>query len=299
MPVIVGSDKLKTTWFIPSKELPREGQGIIFFDEMNNADDSVRSACYQYILEGRYGNLAPLKDENGKDKFWRVAASNTEQDYSTVNQTSLALLRRFCHFLVKPELEEITKYFLEHARDSRVIAFLQNNPQDLFPEKWDESLLDKKANPFPYTWEVVARLIEPIKTIDDRIFYLTASAVGPELAAKFKAYCLLTEKVNISDIIKDPESELKKIIDRHDSASLLYSIISSLASKWFAKDKELTAPKLIDIAKVLPPEFCVAMLKMTVKKRTKEISAVKDFEALLTRLGVYFDLTEDSTENNK
>lgn len=296
MPMIKDKGNFHVTQFVPSEELPRDGQGIIFFDEMNNADDGVRAACYQYVLEGRYGELQPLVGKDGKASYWRVAASNTEQDYSTVNQTSLALLRRFSHLLVVPELEEVIKYFLENNIDSRVIAYLNNYPQDLFPEKWNETLLDKKANPFPYTWEIVGRMIKGIpKSSDERLFYLAAASVGPEVAQRFKSFCSLTERVNIDSIIEKPAEELAKINDREDSASLYYSIISSLATKWFNKLKKLTGEKMVEIAKILPPEFCVAMLKMTVKKRTKEFLAVNGFEALLTKLGVFFDLTEDQT----
>ena len=38
MPELVGEGIQRRTQFIPSKELPREGQGIVFFDEMNLAD---------------------------------------------------------------------------------------------------------------------------------------------------------------------------------------------------------------------------------------------------------------------
>ncbi len=42
MPELVGEKALRRTQFVPTKELPREGQGIIFFDEMNLADDTVK-----------------------------------------------------------------------------------------------------------------------------------------------------------------------------------------------------------------------------------------------------------------
>jgi len=132
MPEIIGS-KNKVTQFIPSAELPREGQGIIFLDELNMADDTTRAACYQYILEGRYSNLECVKDKDGKDSFWRVAASNSEQDYCAVNSTSLALLRRFCHLEVEPDLDEILTYLHDNKLDTRVIAYLRNFPEDLFP----------------------------------------------------------------------------------------------------------------------------------------------------------------------
>jgi len=45
MPEIIKNSKsgISKTRFIPTEELPREGQGIIFFDEMNLADETVES----------------------------------------------------------------------------------------------------------------------------------------------------------------------------------------------------------------------------------------------------------------
>ena len=42
MPELVGEATTRRTQFVPTRELPREGQGIIFFDEMNLADDTVK-----------------------------------------------------------------------------------------------------------------------------------------------------------------------------------------------------------------------------------------------------------------
>ena len=42
MPEIAEDNKVKLTRFLPTEELPREGQGIIFFDEMNLADETVK-----------------------------------------------------------------------------------------------------------------------------------------------------------------------------------------------------------------------------------------------------------------
>ena len=210
MPELIGKDKERRTQFVPSKELPRVGQGIMFFDEMNLADDTVRAACYQFILEGRYGNVPAVmkKDKNGKEVFayWRVAASNTEQDYAGVNQTGLALLRRFCHYQVEPEVDEIVGYLLEHGLDSRVIAYLKNTPQDLFPVKWDETLLDRKSNPFPYTWELAAILIEGKKETLE-LHNLVAGCVGPEVAGRFIAYCKKIGKIDFLAFIRKSKEE--------------------------------------------------------------------------------------------
>ena len=205
------------------------------------------------------------------------------------------MLRRFCHFQVEPTVDEIVGYLLDHGKDSRVIAYLKNCPEDLFPKKWDETLLDRKANPFPYTWEVAASLIEGKKIDPDipsvaiTMGNLVASCVGPEVAGRFMAYCKTIGKFDILTFIKKPKEEITKIEKDNERASLFYAIISSLASYWFAKNKKLTPEKVVQICQGLPAEFSVAFLKMIVKKRTRELTDITGFQKLLTSLGIYFD----------
>lgn len=293
MPEISG-DKIKVTEFIPSKELPREGQGILFFDELNNADDSVRSACYMLILEGSYSNLPCVKGKDGKDAFWRVAASNSEQDFCAVNSTSLALLRRFCHLEIEPELDEILTYLHDNKLDSRVIAYLRNFPEDLFPKEWSEKLLDKKANPFPYTWEVASRLINSLsiksKQEQSKIVQLVGSCVGPEVATRFNAYVKLTNKLDINKLIRNPKQEILKISESEDKASLFYSVISTLTSYWYQKKKSLTPKKIVQIGGLLPAEFSVAFLKLVIRKRANQLTTVPELNVLLRKLGMYLDI---------
>jgi len=293
MPEIVG-DKLKTTQFIPSAELPREGQGIIFLDELNMADDTTRAACYQYILEGRYSNLPCIKDKDGKETFWRVAASNSEQDYCSVNSTSLALLRRFCHLEVEPDLEEVLTFLHDNKLDTRVIAYLRNFPEDLFPKEWNEKLLDKKANPFPYTWEIAGRLIGKLgtksKAEQNTLIQLVGSCVGPEVATRFNSYIKLIGKLDINKLIANPEKEIAIISESEEKTSLFYSIISTLTSYWYQKKKNLTPKKVVKIGGLLPAEFAVAFLKLVIRKRPNQLTTVPELNVLLRNLGIYLDL---------
>lgn len=302
MPEVVKIDNDKVTRFLPTEELPRQGQGIIFFDEMNLADDLTRATMYQYILEGRISNLPPVKDEKGADKFWRIAASNSERDYSNVNTTSLALLSRFCHLEVEPELEEIIDYFLQHDNDPRIIGYLKNFPQDLFPQVFDERLLDQKANPFPRQWENASHLIKDIqfKNKGDRVLIteLVSACVGQNVGVRFSAWLNTTSKLNIARFIEKPKEEIEKIKNDKEKASLFYAVVSSLASFWFKKEKKLTALKVVDISSNLPPEFSVAFLKMILKARVraKELTVLVGFDDLLNKLGVF--LEEDYGQEN-
>lgn len=225
--------------------------------------------------------------ERKADMFWRVAASNTEQDYCAVNTLQLALLKRFCHYQIEPDLEEIINYLLEHNSDARILGYLKNFPDDLFPKVWDERLLDHKANPFPYTWEIASLLINKVdKHID--LLNITAGCVGLEVASRFAAYCKVTGKIDMDAIIANPAS-IKDLESDPERSSLLYAIISNLASFWFRSEKKLTGDKVVEISEVLPVEFAVSFLNMVCKKRLPALAKVKSFNTLLSKLGMYFD----------
>jgi hypothetical protein len=282
MPELIKKGDQKFTEFCPTKELPREGQGIIFFDEMNLADDITRAAMYSYVLEGRISNLPPVPG------FWRVAASNSEKDYSNVNSTSLALLSRFAHIEVEPDVMEIIQYFFDKEGDSRILSYLKNFPEDLFPKKWDEKLLDAKANPFPRQWESASILIKGVEKIP-LIGKLVGSCVGSEVASKFTAHCKLIDRVNIDRLLKSPKVEIEKFNSDPERASLLYAICFSLSSLWQKADKRLTPVKVLEIAKTLPPEFAVSFLKLVIRKRINKLNQLPEWDKVIDDLGIYFD----------
>lgn len=272
----------EVTTFVPADTIPRVGQGIWLLDEMNHADKTIRSACNQFVLDRRYHNIVL------PEGVWVVAASNSEQDFCEVNPTPLNITSRFNHLEIELDLEEFLQYLLEKEGDPRVIGYLKNAPVDLFPKVWDERLLAKKANPFPRQWENASNLVKKLKDYSI-IQYLVASCVGPEVAGRFIAFCKMTGKLDIPALIKSPEKEIRKIEGSPDKASLFWAVISNLANYWYRKKIQLTAKKVVLISSLLPPEFSVAFLKLVLKKRTTKLTAIPEFDQLLTKLGIFFD----------
>lgn len=287
MPVITEIEGKKVTEFIPGSDLPRNGQGIIFLDEFNLADDLVRAAAYQLVLEGKISNL------NLPKGFWRVAASNSEQDYSDVNTTGLALLRRFNHLNVTPTVEEINSYFLSQNGHPSVIAYLNTYPNDLFPSSWDQKLLRNKANPFPSGWETISFMMN--KVFDKKGFKkgdinnLVSSAVGDEVGVKFMAYLDIYKTVNIDDILEKPKEAFKKIKNSDSSLSLEHSIISSLASMWINNSKKVTPKKLGAVMGFLDAERQVLLIKLCFKKRSEKLIAEPLIRPILAKIGEIFN----------
>ena len=270
MPKISNKDGTDVTSFIPTEDLPRVGHGILFFDELNNADETTQRAAYQLIQEGSYGNLPCLKESDGTDAFWRVAASNSEDDMCGVAQLPLALLRRFSHYEVMPDVSEVIEYFSKSGLDSRVISYLGANNSDLFPIAWEEKLLDKKANPFPFQWERIARMISglDIKKINT-IEKIASGCVGPEISRKFKAHIIVSNTINWTNLLSKEENivaeEIEKINNDTQKISLIWSVMSEFSSRWKASKsnkKIVTQQQATNIIKNLDIEFKIGFAKL-------------------------------------
>ena len=306
MPEIVGTAN-RVTEFVPTVELPRVGQGIIFFDEMNLADAQTRAACYQYILEGRYGSLPAVLDKNGKESFWRCAASNTENDFSNVNDSSLALLRRFSHMSIQPDVEEVTDYYAALGLDPRIVSYIKSHPEDLFPQKWDEKLLDNKANPFPSTWENAAKMVESIhperksgadaKEAENNMFALVASCVGAPLASKFSSFCTLIGQIDEGEFVRNPKKEIAKMMAHEEKSSLMYAATYALSYKWKkrmnyehgGKAHKVKGEDIVNIANELSPEFSTSFMIACMTSRSTEITNAPGAKDVLLKIGKYFD----------
>jgi len=272
--VSVDNNGKEITKFIPTEELPREGQGILFFDELNNGDETTLKAAYQIILDGKYGSLQRIKDSTGKDAFWRVAASNTEDDFCNTTPMPLALLRRFSHVEVMPTTEEVVNYFISMSEDARVIAYLQAYTADLFPTEWTDVLLTKKANPFPSQWQRISRLINGLKEGQDNslIREIVTSCIGQGLAGKFMAFIKITNKIDWTKIYTDTEKEVKNLqaTAGTDKTSLTYSLLSELTMRWknnvsikvMKKDIKLVDKIIVDVISNVDKEMQISFLKM-------------------------------------
>ncbi|MEI6124984.1 MAG: MoxR family ATPase [Pseudomonadota bacterium] len=96
----------KTVFRLP-EELPREGHGIILFDELSSCDPSLLVAAYELILDRRLG------DYRVPPGFYIVAAGNRQEDRSVSRQMPAALANRFMHLEIEPDLQSVLNYLKE------------------------------------------------------------------------------------------------------------------------------------------------------------------------------------------
>lgn len=160
----------------PPEFLPEGGRGILFLDELNAAPPLVQASVYQLVLDRRVGEYRL------PDGWYVVAAGNRESDRSIAHAMPSALLSRFEHLELVPDLESWCAWAYRSGIDPGLIAFLRFRPRLLY-ELSDRS----KAFPCPRTWEMVSRVLS-LPLGETEMTRVLQGCVGLGAATEFDLY---------------------------------------------------------------------------------------------------------------
>ena len=266
-------DGIVTRWLPPSW-LPsdKDSKGILFFDEINLAPPSIQASCYQLILDRRLGDYVL---PNG---WVVVSCGNRIEDRANVFELPSPLANRFCHIGLRvPTIDEWTDWGLNNGTqiDSRIIAFLQFKPSRIFA--YDSKNKDKAIGT-PRSWEFCSKLIKDVSDLDV-LETLVSSAVGEAVAIEFIAFIKLQRKIDVEDLIKNPEKvkEIKEI-------DLKYSLLPTI-TEYFNKHKKADVLKsIVLICNNMEAEFSVLLLRLIKSSDKtfflKEAIQIKEFKEL-------------------
>lgn len=160
-------------WF-PPEFLPRDGQGILFLDELNMAPPTMQGMAQQLILDRKVGSYT-------LPEGWFIwAAGNRKEDRAAVFDMPAPLANRFLHLEVEPDLESFKAYAFAAGLHERILAFLAFRPSLLHA-------VDTKhpAWPSPRSWEMASTLLKAGLEI--------APVVGAGASAEFDAFVKVYE----------------------------------------------------------------------------------------------------------
>jgi hypothetical protein len=203
------------THWNPPVWFPREGNGVLFLDEMNLGSPAVMSACYQLVLDRRIGE-APLPDG------WVVwAAGNSESDRCNVNRMSEALKNRFWHLTLEVHIDDWSSWAVTNGIRPEVVAYCRMRPELLHKHNPKSGDL---AYPTPRSW---AFLSETMDAGVDKDVELEAYAgyVGEATAAEFVGF------LRIFRGLPDPRGVLE-FPDNHpvpSDPSTLFALMGAIA----------------------------------------------------------------------
>lgn len=224
---------------------------LLFFDELTSAPKQLQAASYKIILERKVGQrqLHPL--------VLLMAAGNLETDQAVVHNMSTALQSRLVHLFMRVDHKEWVQWAIKNDIDSRILAYLEFKPDELYTFKPDHSDHTFAA---PRTWSFASRLIKD-KEVTGSDLPLLAGTISKGVAVQFiefvKIYATLPK---IADIVHDPVN----IHLPHDP-SVKYALATMLAEHI----TEGTAAPLVTFARRLPVECRVLFARMLSLRRPK------------------------------
>lgn len=200
------ADNGVSRWY-PPEFLPREGEGILFLDEINLAPPVMQGMAQQLILDRRVGSyILP-------DGWFVWAAGNRKEDRGSTFDMPSPLGNRFLHFTVEPNLDDFKEYAYTQDCHNHILAFLSFRPELL--HKIDPQ---SPAWPSPRSWMMASDLLDcGISSI--------AGAVGNATDAEFRSFVRLQEYLPDTPAIVRGQGDS---IEFPQESSVAYALIGSL-----------------------------------------------------------------------
>jgi len=233
-----------TALWAPPAFLPKDGEGILFLDELNAAPPSVQASAYQLILDRQVGEYKL------PDGWAIVAAGNREGDRGVTYRMPSPLANRFVHFEMEVNVDDWRFWAYKKELDERIIAYISYKSQHLFTF---DAKSDTKSFATPRSWEYVDSIL---KSSIDEVLLLNAvsGAVGKDVAVGFLSFCKVMNKLpDINVILQSGEGEHSVEVD------VLYALSTGLVSAVLKDETQLD--NLLKYSLEMKGEFAVMIVQ--------------------------------------
>ena len=213
----------------------KNSDGILLFDEINLSTPIVMASCYKIIYD------RVINDERVNDNWLIIGCGNLDSDRAFTHTLPAPLKDRGGEVeLTIPKVDDwVNNFAIPNNFNSKIIGFLNFKSSYLYKVDFE----DNQKFVTPRSWERVNTLIKDIKGWKD-FELLSKSAIGEGVASEFVAFCKIQDKLNLEEVIKNPQ-KIKKI----EELSIKYFLVSALAEKY--KDKKIKFDKVMEASKVL------------------------------------------------
>lgn len=194
-----------TTRFRTPSMFPRNGQGILFLDEINRATKDVLQAVFQLVLDRKI-------NEYTLPEGWNVvcAMNPPTDEYDVFDFKDLAFKDRFCFVKLENKFEDFLGYVKGKHGNNDVIDFLSIYPKYL---NSNHSSYNLDVTPSERSWESVMKLnLENISEITKQ--EIICGMVGVEAGASYLEFLLTKEdlSVDVEKILPSYEEVREKVL---------------------------------------------------------------------------------------
>lgn len=258
--------------WLPPSELPTEGRGILFLDELNLAPPLVQASAYQLVLDRKVGEyiLPP---------GWHIiAAGNKTEHGANVFKMAAPLRNRFIHIDFEVDHDNWLDWAVKRNIASEVIEFINYRPDFLFAfnaEKHDN------AFPTPRSWEFVSQIIRNTPNLNSDIRHkVIEGTVGTGASLEFRAYLTLKNELPNIDEILSGKNHLAKQAD----------VACALATALAVRARPDQFERLLEYSEVMASthkEVGVLMVKLMLMKNRQAVISCPSWKKLSLE---YYDL---------
>ncbi len=233
-----------TALWAPPAFLPKDGEGILFLDELNAAPPSVQASAYQLILDRQVGEYRL------PDGWAIVAAGNREGDRGVTYRMPSPLANRFVHFEMEVNADDWRFWAYKKELDERIIAYISYKSEHLFTF---DAKSDSKSFATPRSWEYVNSILK--SSMDETLLLNAVSgAVGKDVAVGFLSFCKVMNRLpDINAILKSGEGEYSAEVD------VLYALSTGLVSAVLKDETQLD--NLLRYSLEMKGEFAVMIVQ--------------------------------------
>jgi MoxR-like ATPase len=213
----------KTMRFFRDAELPTDGYGIVFMDELNSSAPATQAAGMQLTLKNHKGEHR-IGDYVLPPGWTVAAAGNRETDRGVVHRMPTPLANRFTHLNLEVDAKSWVEYALHHDISAELIAWIRFKEGLLF--KFDPKL-DSKAFPTPRSWVRTEKFVnadvpDPVKV------ELIKGTVGDGPGTEYWAFRKLIDQLPTLEEIRLNPSKTK--VPGHDQLSARYAITTLMGA---------------------------------------------------------------------
>ncbi len=244
-PTDLNAERHSALW-APPAFLPREGEGILFLDELNSAPPAVQASAYQLILDRRVG-------EYELPQGWAiVAAGNREDDRGVVYKMPSPLANRFVHLHMGVEVGSWREWAFKNGIDMRIVGYIGYKNSDLFTF---DATKNQKSFATPRSWEFVDALLKSGMN-ENLLLDAIGGAIGEEIAVNFLSFARVMEHLpDIEAILQGGAG------DYPERSDVLYALASGLVSHLLQNNTPERLEHLLGYVMELQSEFSVMVVQ--------------------------------------
>lgn len=269
--VIELSDGSRAMSFAPTTMLPREGRGILFFDELPQAPTLVQNAASEILLDRRCGEYKL------PDGWIVIGAGNRKGDRSATLEMPNHIKNRLVHV----ELTHDARQWVGWARDNNVHAsvvdFIENFPNLLY--NFDPRKGDVTAYPTLRTWEFVSDIVRGCKD-KEALKASVYGAVGKQAAVQFLQFLNDDRRITIEDIYKDPLG-----CEIPEDYSQMWEQLNMITAEVLSANGDEALARLVGHIKRYPKDV-IATFIMTISSTNQDRCGSPAFKELFDYSGV-------------